>query len=278
MSEWALDDGSQAAGQGQGGEDPTNGSSMNPEGFSFAEHVYDKSGGAQGPGGDQLEGGGEESAASGRGPQDAGKGPILPEHLGWVKDPEKLSGFLMDFNKKYPLNPSTAPKAVKDVYENMKPPSSNYGPPKGSDKDAAEYWARYFGFPDQYAANKVSVESKGKADAWVSGSQAAGLGQVRPNAAYDAGFDFGPRDKYGNLRSQEHVQTFRKAMEDPGFNSMVSSMYSRMSFNVEKGNPFKSEAGYNQGPYGIKRGDAWTETARRYVQEMFPGQWDGSTK
>ncbi|WP_243362155.1 hypothetical protein [Fundidesulfovibrio terrae] len=215
--------------------------------------------------------------ASGGGP--AGAPPAksaLPEKFQWVNDPEKLSGFLADFNRRYPLNPSNAPQPVKDVYGNMKAPETNYGPPTGVNADTAKYWANYFGYPDQYANNKVSVESKGKADAWVAGSQAAGLNQVRPIAAEDVGFKFGDR-KNGKL-GPEDAEDFRNAMKDPNFNSMVSTMYSRKVFNIEKGDPFKAEAGYNKGPYGFSPGEPWKNEAQEYVRNMFPGQWDGSMK
>ena len=234
-------------------------------------------GGAQGPGAERQEGGGQEPAAPGGSSPDAGKGPVLPEHLDWVKDPEKLSGFLADFNRKNPLNPSTSPKAVKDVYDSMKPPARHYVPPTGENKDAAEYWARYFGFSDQYAANKVSAESKDKAGAWVPGTHAAGLMQVRPIAAEDLGFNFGER-KGGNLKEPDKAQAYKNALGDPNFGSLLGMMSARKSFNTSGGDPFRAEEGYVQGPYGIKRGDPWSSHTKQYVRDMFPYQWDGKTK
>jgi hypothetical protein len=56
---------------------------------------------------------------------------------------------------------------------------------------------------------------------------------------------------------------------------MVAALYARKAFNIEKGDLFKTEAGYTQGPYGIRDGKPWTDTTKDYVKNMFPGQWDG---
>lgn len=203
-------------------------------------------------------------------------GSPLPPQFQWVNDPDKLSAFLQKFNAKYPLNPSNSPQDVQDIYANMKPPENNYSPPKDGDKDASTYWHNYMGFPDQYALNRGSVESSGNADAWRSGSQAAGLNQVRPIAAADVGFEF--REKLPNTKDGYRLAdeaAFRQAMSDPNFNSMVSAMYSRKAFNIENGDPFKTEAGYKQGVYGIKAGEAWEDKTNAYVKNMFPGQWSG---
>ncbi|WP_243362151.1 hypothetical protein [Fundidesulfovibrio terrae] len=193
-----------------------------------------------------------------------------------MNDPERLSEFLADFNKRHPLNPSNAPQAVKDVYGNMKAPDTNYGPPTGANADTAKYWANYFGYPDQYANNKVSVESKGKADAWVAGSQAGGLEQVRPIAAADVGFDFGNRNG-GNLTEPKDIEAFRQAMHDPNFATMVGSMLARNNFNQAGDDPFRAEAGYRNG-FGTlndmeRSGKPWPNPG--YVRKMFPGQWNG---
>jgi len=233
------------------------------------------------PAASPAQGGGNPSAEQpGNGTRQgvAGPAPDLPETMQWVKDPDKLSSFLTDFNKKNPLNPSAAPKAVKDVYDNMKAPDHNYGPPTGAARDASRYWFNYMGFNDQYADNKGSVESKGRPGEFVAGSQAAGLNQVRPIAAQDVGFMFGNLE--GGKLKEENLAAFRKAMEHPGFNSMVGSMVARKGFNQAKGDPFKAEAGYNAG-FGTLRkaereGKPWPNPG--YVREMFPGQWDGNNR
>lgn len=189
-----------------------------------------------------------------------------------------LSNYLTQFNKQNPLNPSIATKEVKDVYGNMKAPEINYGPPTGANAEAAAYWSKYFGYPVQYANNKVSVESKGKADAWVSGTQAAGLEQVRPVAATEVGFNFGELNKDGNLIDPAQAAAYKQAMSDPNFASLVGSMVARKSFNQAGGDPFRAEAGYNSGFGTLRRADRegrpWPNPS--YVQNMFPGQWDGN--
>ncbi len=205
-------------------------------------------------------------------------GTTLPEHLKWVNDPDKLSTFLTEFNKKYPLNPTTAAPGVQNTYTTMQPPGSNYGPPTGAAKDAADYWFKYQGYPEQYAANKGSVESKGNANAWVPGSQAAGLNQVRPIAALDVGFDFKSKIPGQGNEPVFNQEAYRAAMNDPSFNSMVSSLYARKMFNLQKGDPYRAEAAYNKGPYSFQQDGSYAKGASNYVRGMFPNQWDGTMK
>lgn len=226
-------------------------------------------------------GGSPPDGASGGGPAwDSPAKPALPEKFQWVNDPEKLSGFLADFNKRYPLNPSNAPQAVKDVYGNMKAPETNYGPPTGANADAAKYWYNYEGYPDQYALNKVSKESSGNPNAYAGGSNAAGLAQVTPQTAEAVGFNFfkqspdKPNDPHARTLNTE---AWKAALADPNFSSMVGSLVSRKYFNLASGDPFRAEAGYRNGFGTIneaeRAGRPWPNPG--YIKKMFPDQWNG---
>ena len=72
----------------------------------------------------------ENSTSGDAGPA---KGTVpLPPHLQWANDSGMLSTHLEAFMKRNPLNPSNAPKEVRDIYGNMQAPGSNFGPPHGN--------------------------------------------------------------------------------------------------------------------------------------------------
>ncbi|WP_243311985.1 transglycosylase SLT domain-containing protein [Fundidesulfovibrio agrisoli] len=221
----------------------------------------------------------ENSASGDAGPA---KGIVpLPPHLQWVNDPGMLSTHLEGFMKRNPLNPSSAPKEVRDIYGNMQAPGSNYGPPTGTAQEDVKYWSNYFGYPDQYGYNKVSVESKGKPDAYAKSTHAAGLEQVTPQTAEEVGFNFfnnqGTEDSKDPKRGTLDADAWKTAMADPNFSSMVGSMVARRYFNLAGGDPFRAEAGYRYGFGALQKakraGNPWPHPG--YIREMFPGQWQG---